>query len=348
MKLEAYCDVDILENIILDEDLKTNWRDVLLRHSDVCVNLTNDELLKRSAEGSILFEFINAEGGDRLIPTKPFFEELSEDLSKVLNKPRSVFFLDLNEEKRISAINAYGMLIHSFESLCESDLSGVLKKNLAKNQIIESETNFGWKELLKTMKTPMNSLVIQDNYFLADLEIGKSNLYELIDTVLPNELECEFHLTIITKEKDSNGVEVYTKDERNLIGGSIKAKINTLRDYNVKVELVFQTSEFFHERRVLSNYISASSQHGFCIFKEEDKKTCIRKNNLRWDEVFCIINTGSDTEFEAVYLDLKNIKNETDKLAKKIKAKDRYLTGSIVGDINPDKTLSNRLINDIF
>jgi hypothetical protein len=192
--------------------------------------------------------------------------------------------------------------------------------------------------------------VISDNFLLTTTEKigieyinqGKHNLIGLFDAILPSSLNIPFHITIISEDKDRS------EEWRNRLAEELRDEIGDLRDYEINVEVVFIKSEHLHERILLMNYINSSCEHGFCAFKAVDGKTVTMVNKLQINSYFSSINnTQGESEFEIASKDLQIIKDVCNELAAHIHGGDQIYRGSILGGCNPDKSLKNRLINDV-
>ncbi|MBK8700568.1 MAG: hypothetical protein IPN29_13975 [Saprospiraceae bacterium] len=96
------------------------------------------------------------------------------------------------------------------------------------------------------------------------------------------------------------------------------------------------------------NYINASCDRGFSVFKVRDGKTVKGVNDVRFNQFFCALhNHTGDTEFISATKALQTIKKETNDLAAHIVSRVNAYRGAILGSCNANKTLKNRLINDV-
>ena len=64
MKFEVYADRELLETILLESNKYENWNNILKHHSDVYVNISQDDYDNdiALADESILFQFLMARG----------------------------------------------------------------------------------------------------------------------------------------------------------------------------------------------------------------------------------------------------------------------------------------------
>jgi len=129
--------------------------------------------------------------------------------------------------------------------------------------------------------------------------------------------------------------------------GKIIAAIKALRTFDIEVEVVFEDSEDYHRRRVVLNYGNLTCDKGFAVFKTSDGKTVASVNDAGFKRAFHDPSTVGDSQFTSATGDLETVKRRTGMLAAHIVKKTLLDIGSIMGDCNPDKTLKNRLINDV-
>ena len=144
------------------------------------------------------------------------------------------------------------------------------------------------------LRQPCNSLIIIDPYLLIDREVDSythsvrfpgisNNLESLLDAILPQELEVEFHLTIISslkmgKEDVKKAYEQVKKCFKR-IRGSLTLKLGFFyiaKGFDYK-------KESFHSRHILSNSFMVDSDDGLDLFGD---KGYITKNNPTVSIVF--------------------------------------------------------------
>lgn len=132
---------------------------------------------------------------------------------------------------------------------------------------------------------PCNSLIIIDPYLLKKREANEdgnviypgivNNLESLLDAILPQKLEVDFYLTIVSCLGDPKDIKrVYEK---------IKKCLKRIRrELNIKLGLFYTElgyyfkTESFHSRHVLSNTFVIDSEDGLDLF---NAKGFITKNN---------------------------------------------------------------------
>ncbi len=346
----VYAEKDIFENIVVFNDRTPNWYDIFCNHSVVCLNMTDEELQAEEMEGTPIFEFIKATGGRGVIALKEYFDSIYDDNSIIAAKPRSAFFLSYSAADAELIQNSYGVIVQSAESINDDILTGSYKRKLLKDEEIQEGTTIGWKSLLKFTFPPSNAVVISDNYLLQSTErvggnyvaSGKSNLLWMLDGILPVTLSIPYHVTIISEDNNQN--EAW----RNRVAGQLNTEINNLRDYEINVEVVFIKSEMLHERLLLMNYVNSSCEHGFYVFKAKDGKTVHVVNKLQINSYFSALNNSQgESEYQIANKDLSLLKNVCNELAAHIHGGTPVYRGAILGGCNANKSLKNRLINDV-
>lgn len=144
------------------------------------------------------------------------------------------------------------------------------------------------------LRQPCNSLIVIDPYLLFNRNEDKTtgavsfpglsnNLESLLDAILPQSADVEFHLTIVSSlEKGRDDVKrVYEKVKKCLkkIRKELIVKLGffyTEKGFNYKVES-------FHSRHILSNSFLVDSEDGLDLFDDNGYRT---KNNPTVSIVF--------------------------------------------------------------
>lgn len=166
---------------------------------------------------------------------------------------------------------------------------------------------------------PCNSLIIIDPYLLIDRGVNKdgevvypgiaNNLESLLDAILPQKLDVEFNLTIISCLKESEETKrIYEKIRKSL------KKIR--RDLPVKFGLFYTDKgynhniESFHSRHIISNTFAIDSEDGLDLFNNSGY---ITKNNPTISIVFPRLfgNSRQDmVKYEKWILSVKKYTND--------------------------------------
>ena len=340
----VYTDKVAFEEIILFKEEMPNLASIFFNNSDICLNLDDAEMEAEFHPGTAIFEFIHATGGRTPIALKSYFEEILEDPLKMIEKPRSLFILDIEKGKAEQIQMETGILVIPIKDLNDQVLKGCFYKNLEKDIIIESNGNIGWKCLFQNINLPSNSLIIADNYLFAnDVKgeiIGKINTVNLLDAILPTSLTVPFHLLIIAQDNKM------PKEWCEKLVGNLNSELKALRPYPISLEVIF--SEAIHKRKAISNYFTITCDKGFALFKVNDKKTVRSNNDIRIENLFDRNKPyEGDSVFASNQIDLKQIKDISLKVKDYINKIDATYNKRILGDCKKDKTINNRLLNDL-
>lgn len=347
----VYAEKEIFENIVVFNDETPNWYKIFCNHSDVCLNLTDAELVLEQVPGTPIFEYILANGGRSPIALKEYFDMIYADYSLMSEKPRSAFFLNCSKEEVKSLESDYGIIVQSLESLNDKVLVTSFFEEFQKGDKIQKGTLNGWQSLLDFYVPPSNAMVMTDDYLLTTIQnngkttihAGIENIKWILDKLLPKDLKIDYHITILSEDKDRN--EAWRNDLVNLL----KKEVGVLRKYNIRLEIVFIKSEHLHKRRLILNYVNASCEHGLCMFNPYDSLTINMANDIRFNQIFCTLNSehSGKTEFDSMSKALKLVKTLCSDLTKHLNNKTSVYRGAILGDCNPDFSIKNRLINDV-
>jgi len=350
MMFTVFAEKDIFEDILIDNIKTPNWFSIFCNHSDICLNITDIELDFELSIDSPISYFYRITGGKEPKALSGFFQDIYADKSMISECPRSVFFLNYPKVEADLLQSNYGVIVQSREAIIDNVLTGSFKRKLFKDEVIEEGLDIGWKHLLRFNFPPSNSIVISDNYLLPSTErigiknvnLGKSNLIKLLDVILPQNLLIPFHILIISEH--GNRDEIWRQN----LATELDKGIKLLRNYNIVVEIVYIKSEDLHERLLLMNYLNSTCEHGFCVFKAKDDKTVSMVNKLQINSYYSSLeNSQGDSEFQLAVKDLSLIKSVCNQLTTHIQNGNPFDKGSILGDCNPDKTIVNRLINDV-
>lgn len=126
-----------------------------------------------------------------------------------------------------------------------------------------------WTEVFDDFSLlPINAAVITDNYIFSSnfSKRKEKSLYSIIKSLIPDDLETDFHLTIFF----NNGNGQLSKQNANQIISDIHSAV---RSSILKVQIVAHTNSFnTHDRQILTNYCYINSGVGFNIVDNEGVK----------------------------------------------------------------------------
>jgi len=346
----VYAEKEIFEHIVLFNDESPHWYSIFRNHSEVCLNITEQELVSEEIKGTPIFEFIMANGGRRPIALKEFFEDIYEDTKVIAEKPRSAFFLNYSNSDASAIQSAYGVVVHGNEGIVDKVLNRSYLKFLPAGMIFESHSSKGWKNLVNFSLPPSNAMVITDDFLFDNEErgenIGKSNVIQLIDAFLPAKLSVPYHVAIFSNDNLENGKPAKSIEWCAKLADDLKAAIAALRPYPIILEIVFTKCP--HRRKLIMNYINGTCDRGFAVFKVNDGKTVRDENEFRCDNVFSKVeHHEGETDYEAAEFILGQLKQAYLSVKQYIKNSGPGANNRILGDSKDDMILKNRLINDV-
>jgi hypothetical protein len=346
----VYAEKDIFENIVVFNDQAPHWFNIFCNHSEVCLNMTDEELASEELQGTPIFEFIMANGGRSPIALKEFFDSIYEDNKVIADKPRSAFFLNYSKADADAIQSAFGVIVHGNEAIEDNTLKGSFFKDLPKDSVFENQTTKGWQNLVSFSLPPSNAMVITDDYLFSNEEnghiVGKSNVIQLVNAFLPANLSIPYHLTILSNDNPEVGKPPKSKEWCERLAGELKAAIVALRPYPIVFEIVF--TQTLHKRKLILNYINATCDKGFAVFRVSDGKTVRSDNDFRCDRLFARVEPQEgDTDYMAAESILLQLKSKCQSVRQFIANSGATVNNRILGDCNADKSLKNRLINDV-
>lgn len=342
---KIYSEKEAFEHTILFNDENPKMFEILNNHSQIHLNISNDELEKELCYvDSVIFNYVNSNGGRIPIASKDFFDYLKSGKISLDKHPRSLFILNVNESEAETMQIEKGILAVSLSMLKDELLTGSYYKNLPKKTKINDGDNKGWKALTSKFKMPINSVVLADNFIFKNTErgniVGLKNLVFLFDSILPSNLNIPFHILIVS-EDPVKGEEWYIKLYKDL-----KEQLNNLRAYEINIEIMF--AKAIHKRKAMSNYFSITCDKGFAVFEPSDSETVREKNDFQLNKIFNrVLPSEGDPEFISTEDDLLDIKKIYLEIYEYIKNAGQTAGRRLIGDLAKDFKINNRLLNDI-
>lgn len=341
-KLTVYIGPEALEEILHFEENYPNLNTIITRHSEICVNLEDNEF--EDIRTDLESDLVSLEKmGVKVVPLKEYFLHLKDNISDVIEKPFSVFYLDVDKEEAKSLSDKYGVIIQSEKDIDDNILQMHFYKRLEKGQRVNGQDD-GWKNILCDVKLPpFNSLVVTDDFLLLKTEknknVGFENIKLLLNAILPHKLETVFHLLIITP------MDKFSMKKANQFNGFLKSYLKSIRNYDFNLEFVF--TDALHARKAYSSYFVLICDKGFKMFSPNYPTIAYEEiNDMRLISILHDPNNSQgDTMLEMSIADLCVIKKLCKNLKEQVINKTPNLHKSIIGDTNKDKSVKNRLIN---
>lgn len=143
------------------------------------------------------------------------------------------------------------------------------------------------------LQHPNNSMIVIDPYLLKTKDVDKvnntivfpgilNNLEPLLDAMLPQKLDVDYHLTIISSLDNPNDLRTAYEKVR-------KCLKRKRKELNVRLSMIYTAigyhywTESFHSRHVITNSFAVDSEDGMDLFNE---KGYLTKNNPTISIVF--------------------------------------------------------------
>lgn len=343
-KLKIYTNIEAIETIALFDTDFPNLHEIIKNHGELFVDMSDEHLetmLSQPNDNNWLLPFYIG-GNFSIHSSKEFFLSLREDDSIIAKETRALYILDISEEEAIKLTKAYGVMVLSDKSINDDIFQLDFKKIFEKQSSTKTDNNSGWTDIFDYIKLPpLNSLVITDNYLLKkDSQIYLFNLKQLLNCILPQSLSIPFHISIFSRMGDN------IKNAK-LFVGKLKSYLNTIREYDFQVEIVY--NETIHPRGIISNYFQIDSDIGFNIFKSKEYKNIEVKEGaiLHISSILNISNIKQgivgDSILYITNIQLGQLKKISIELADKLKFTNKDPHKNIYGDVTKEKLIRNRL-----
>lgn len=335
-----YIEPNKIEEFALFEDEMPHWNKIIKSGIDLCLNISDEDLeTKMIDEFDPLYVAYNSSGTMKLpIALDGYIQQIKDDLNRTIEKPNGVFILDIENEDALDIQNRMGIAVYSLENIPEDLFSNAFLLELDKNDKI----NDGWKGIIQFKKPLSNSIVITDNYFFENEDGGTNrglcNIPQFLDAFLPDNLEIEYHVTIVSPNSKNKSNEWWVKEY-----GKLVAVISKLREYSINIELVLAKSPI-HKRRMVSNYSLHKTDKGFDIFFANNLEKVREENEFEHLEVFSNLNNSGTKHFQSGKKLMDQLSKHCKGVAEYVAANKNGLDRSLFG-CNGDKTIKNRLLN---
>lgn len=333
-----YTEQEILDEIALFADEFPNWNKVLKSGVHICINISDNDLDEKliNPEDPIFLAYNASATMEVPIALDTYINDLKADLSQVIDKPRSIFLLDIEDDLAISTRKDFGMAVYSISNLPENIFDFSFSLDLEKDQTIASS----WKGIINFEKPISNSLIITDNYYFKNedngINRGFSNLVNFIDAYLPDQLAIDYHITIFAEDcSKTNGwwVKEY---------GKLVALLKPLREFSINIELVLTST--IHRRRFISNYVFGKTDQGYDVFHAKEVNKVKIDNEFEHFEIFSNLNNPGTKYFQSSDNTIIKLENIASGVCEYVSSKGNEL-GRMLFGCNKDKTIKNRLLN---
>lgn len=333
-----YIEPEKIEEFALFEEEMPHWNKIIKSGIDICINISDEELdTKISDEYDPLYIAYNSSATMELpVALDEYIQQVKGDLEQIIDKPRSIFVLDIDEQEANKLQEDLGAAIYSVNNIPDKILDFSYYVDLEKNEKFQSN----WKDIITFNKALSNSLVITDNYYFSNedngINRGFSNLINFLDAYLPDTLDVEYQIAIFAND--------YSKPESWWIKeyGKLVTEIRRLRTYSIHLELVL--TETIHRRRLISNYVFGKTDQGYDLFHARDIDTIKQDNDFEHSEVFSNLNNLGTKHFQSASITLDKLEQKCQEVIEYVKVSGNTAQRMLFG-CNKDKTIKNRLLN---
>lgn len=289
--MKAVLSLNQFEEIILQPEKYSDWNNIFRHHIDVELDLAKEEIENLESDvNSVLFHYINSTGG-----------KFCNSLDHNFNVDESPSYIYFNDNLDLS--------IKGFLPINDNlDVPFKLSyaKSLEKNSEVNFQTYKGWKALFLNKNLPSNSLIINDSYIFDDKEnqtkLGSKNIIELLDTILPKELDVDYHILINTTTSKNKTASFYNAFVPQLI-----SNIEALRNYEIIIEIVI--GKGFHKRKLFTNFLNVTTDKGFKIFDKRNHAKVLDHNDIIIETMFTRNDpTQGDSQYDEMKIRLKELR----------------------------------------
>lgn len=289
-----------LAGIYLSEGKRTNirnqsdWFRILMKQNELFTkgyNIPSDiNSIDPLSDEMVLF-LLSLNNQLLLTPADDYIRSITEQPNKVLDYPRSIFWLDISPKQAKQIQKDYGVLIQS--SRQKFDTRNITKEIDTYSFKQHEKVQFSWKDIYSGVTSILgNAICIVDrNLFAYDGQInpktseeqanGVFNVFCILDNALPKKLKTHYDVTILTEQRtkinedQTSAKEEVVRDEKFMerLANSIFQSIPLLkRDYKINVEIIAfkKHTKYYndtHNRRIFSNYYTISADLGFNAIK---------------------------------------------------------------------------------
>lgn len=341
-KITIYLTKDSFEEIILFDEEYPNLNCIFSKYATFILDMTEDELEQSLEDLESDFAIFCNSNNIKTFAEKSVLQNMLDNKEELTKNCRSLYIVDVDEQTAKEIQDEHGIIVFSKENINDNIFNqSHWRHQFIKNARTSNDIISEWSDVLKDLVwLPTNSLVLTDNYLFNESAVTFDDCVEnvkgLLNAILPEKLNVDFHILIVTRHPVCN------KEKINKAIGTIKSYIQSQRTYAIKIEYIFY--ETIHQRKIITNYNIMVGDRGFVNFNS--RKCKVVENNPTY---FCSIfqnvkESIGNTEYEIATNDLKAIY----KLSKEVK--DICNTGigdyskRIIGDCNKDKSLNNRLL----
>lgn len=284
-KLETYCDRLYLDTLYskmreyflsLFPDKRKDWLIQLFQFiHENCILITDmpaDEIIRRSKDTNATdynpyFKKLWKNGSINVVSYPETFNQMIYDSEYFKGKINEIYLLSVEKSFCDSVISKHGLICTSVNEM-EIQIPRLFVFEI---RSVEKGGKIKDWAFLKQFRYPSNSAVIADNFIFPDDSIQKHNIIEILQYIMPLELEDTYDLTIFSRE--IKNIEY----EYNFLRSSFLDKLPY--KVNLSIGLVSLGSLGIHARDIITNYCWYNSDGGFTLFIPSGNRINIKYNS---------------------------------------------------------------------
>ena len=303
----VYTTPELLEKVYLSDELSSSQaflQKIINEYSDVMIDI--DEVEFELSKNPVIKSLLKRPH-KKTYPLPSYFKNIESE--RLNEHPRDIFMLNVNDNARDALEAKYGILLLNENNLNKIDIfrnrfrKTTSKGENSKTQDENGKEFSGWTSFTRSFNLyPINSLILIDNYIFSNIKTGKSNLINLVSSILPKTLNVDFQILIVT----NNSSGKFTYENISQIKNDLEKRFNEIRNYNIKVCIITHTHKEFHQRLLISNYHLIRSDYGFNLFKDS---TTMHSNEMEFlGNYYTLYHNEGEPEIKLVCKNLKAIK----------------------------------------
>lgn len=274
-KIWTYCQEDFLlyffDNYIIDPTNLNNricnrFYDLLLKNAEILID--SDEKINPGNPNPYIKHLAKSStsGGSRITELSSYFQGFKENENVILEcNPTSLHFLKIHHFQNL---NEFGVCISDSLNYL-SNINTISSSPISIKVHPKDELNefSGWNNLAANLP-PRNSLIITDNHFIKNEKTFKKNIFQILESFLPNKLfQQDFHFTVITQK------ELLNPDRKYKLIREFLDSLNKPFQIKFGLYLVDKFKSQPHDRDLISNYFRINVGHSFELFNEYGRPT---------------------------------------------------------------------------
>ena len=169
-------------------------------------------------------------------------------------------------------------------------------------EAIAKGEEYNWGFLQSKAKHNCNSMIIVDNYILKKASV-KKNLFEIIDSLLPEKLDVPFHFSIVSTE---NNISWHWDEAIGTLAGELRRLRPNLK---IEFESLWVDEKEIHDRTIITNNVWISCGGGFDLFYyERETKRFVAGKSTTINIIFPFIQNFNNWVDDAYLNNLEDVK----------------------------------------